>query len=119
MADEAERAVREFGPPVATPSAIRCPAITANNFVIKPAMTTMLQNSSTFYNGLSQTSRTLVDAAAGGAVMAKMATEAFELLETMASNNYQWLSERMNPKPAGVLPSSKFRVHHKEPIRVR
>ncbi|XP_021831504.1 uncharacterized protein LOC110771504 [Prunus avium] len=220
MANEAERAVREFGPPVATPSAIRRPSIAANNFEIKPAMITMLQNSSvfyglpnedpnihlaifleicdtskfnrvtddavrlrlfpfslkdkaklwllsqpqdsirtwddlskkflaktakfrqeimsfaqfdkeplyeawerfkdllrkcphhelptwiqvqTFYNGLSQTSRTLVDAAAGGALMAKTATEAFELLETMASNNYQWPSERMNPKPAGVL----------------
>ena len=57
----------------------------------------------TFYNGLSQTSRKLVDAAAGGALMTKTATEAFELLETMASNNYQWPSERMNLKPAGVL----------------
>ncbi|CAL8168247.1 unnamed protein product [Prunus armeniaca] len=109
----------------------------------------------TFYNRLSQTSRTLVDAAAGGsgeptevqgsavalsfvrkscgesgvctsvdpkpfkycpffekfmdsplaggALMAKTATEAFELLETMASNSYQWLSERMNLKPAEVL----------------
>ncbi|XP_020417839.1 uncharacterized protein LOC109948603 [Prunus persica] len=226
MAKEAERAVGEFGPPVATPSAIRRPAIAANNFEIKPAMITMLQNSSvfcglpnedpnihlaifleicdtskfngvtddairlrlfpfslkdkaklwllsqpqdsirtwddlskkflakffppaktakfrqdimsfaqydkeplyeawerfkdllrkcphhelptwiqvqTFYNGLSQTSRTLVDAAAGGALMTKTATEAFELLETMASNNYQWPSERMNLKPAGVL----------------
>ncbi|XP_020425758.1 uncharacterized protein LOC109950616 [Prunus persica] len=186
MAEEAERGVGEFGPPVATPSAIRRPAIAANNFEIKPAMITMLQNSSvfcglpnedpnihlaifleicdtskfngvtddairlrlfpfslkdkaklwllsqpqdsipwerfkdllrkcphhelptwiqvqTFYNGLSQTSRTLVDAAAGGALMTKTATEAFELLETMASNNYQWPSERMNLKPAGVL----------------
>ncbi|CAB4286127.1 unnamed protein product [Prunus armeniaca] len=40
---------------------------------------------------------------AGGALMAKTATEAFELLETMASNSYQWLSERMNLKPAEVL----------------
>ncbi|CAL9012887.1 unnamed protein product [Prunus brigantina] len=226
MAEEAERAVGEFGPPVATPSAIQRPAIAANNFEIKPAMITMLQNSSvfyglpnedpnihlaifleicdtskfngvtddairlrlfpfslkdkaklwllsqpkdsirtwddlskkflakffppaktakfrqdimsfaqydkeplyeawerfkdllrkcphhelptwiqvqTFYNGLSQTSRTLVDAAAGGALMAKTATEAFELLETMASNNYQWPNERLNLKPAGVL----------------
>ncbi|XP_020423025.1 uncharacterized protein LOC109950012 [Prunus persica] len=215
MADEAEGAVREFGPSVATPSAIRRPTIAANNFDIKPAMITMLQNSSvfcglpnedpnihlaifleicdtskfngvpddairlrlfpfslkdkvklwllsqrqdsirtwddlskkflakffppaktakfrrdimsfaqyekeplyeawerfkdllrkcphhelptwiqvqTFYNGLSQTSRTLVDAAAGEALMAKTATEAFELLETMPSNNYQWPS---------------------------
>ncbi|XP_020417981.1 uncharacterized protein LOC109948695 [Prunus persica] len=45
MAEEAERAVREFGPPVATPLAIRHPAIAANNFEIKPAMITMLQNS--------------------------------------------------------------------------
>lgn len=57
----------------------------------------------TFYNGLSQTSRTLVDAAAGGAVMGKTPTEAFKLFETMASNNDEWPSERLNPKPAGVL----------------
>ncbi|CAB4278593.1 unnamed protein product [Prunus armeniaca] len=48
MAEEAKRAVREFGPPVATPLAIQRPAIPANNFEIKPAMITMLQNSSVF-----------------------------------------------------------------------
>ncbi|CAL9011906.1 unnamed protein product [Prunus brigantina] len=56
----------------------------------------------TFYNGLNTTSKTLIDAAAGGALMAKTQDEAYEFLETMASNNYQWPSERAMPKKARV-----------------
>ncbi|XP_016648321.1 PREDICTED: uncharacterized protein LOC107880735 [Prunus mume] len=56
----------------------------------------------TFYNGLNTTSKTLIDAAAGGALMAKTQDEAYELLETMTSNSYQWPSERAMPKKAGV-----------------
>ena len=48
----------------------------------------------TFYNGLSGHTRTLVDAAVGGALMAKSYNEAYELLKRMANNNYQWLTER-------------------------
>ena len=47
-----------------------------------------------FYNGLCGTTRTIIDAAAGGAFMSKSANEAYELLEEMATNNYQWPSER-------------------------
>ncbi|XP_021831329.1 uncharacterized protein LOC110771347 [Prunus avium] len=81
----------------------------------------------TFYNGLSQTSRTLVDAAAGGALMAKTATEAFELLETMASNNYQWPSphpssdcttgnpftsvEQVNQRPPPGFPAQEKKIN--------
>lgn len=54
----------------------------------------------TFYNGLSCTTRTMVDAAAGGALMGKTIDEAYELLEEMASNNYQWPSDRTIPKKA-------------------
>ena len=42
----------------------------------------------TFYNGLNLQTRTVIDAAAGGALMGKSASEAFNLLEVMASNNY-------------------------------
>ncbi|KAI3446836.1 hypothetical protein Pfo_003501 [Paulownia fortunei] len=52
----------------------------------------------TFYNGLSGSTRTLVDVAAGGALMGKTHEEAYDLLETMAGNAYQWPSERIIPK---------------------
>ena len=42
----------------------------------------------TFYNGLIGHLRTIVDAAAGGALMGKSSNEAFDLLEEMAANNY-------------------------------
>ncbi|KAI3445417.1 hypothetical protein Pfo_002082 [Paulownia fortunei] len=52
----------------------------------------------TFYNGLSGATRTLMDATAGGALMGKIHEEAYNLLETMAANAYQWPSERIAPK---------------------
>ncbi|XP_062085254.1 uncharacterized protein LOC133791343 [Humulus lupulus] len=57
-----------------------------------------------FYNGLCGTTCTIIDAAAGGAFMRKSANEAYELLEEMATNNYQWPSERAgsNKKVVGV-----------------
>ena len=57
----------------------------------------------TFYNGLMGHLRTIVDAAAGGALMGKSSDEAFDLLEEMAANNYQWPSERVNPKRAASI----------------
>ncbi|XP_062083461.1 uncharacterized protein LOC133789704 [Humulus lupulus] len=56
-----------------------------------------------FYNGLCGTTRTIIDAASGGAFMSKSANEAYDLLEEMAMNNYQWPSERETTKKvAGV-----------------
>ncbi|KAL5578113.1 hypothetical protein UlMin_019812 [Ulmus minor] len=52
----------------------------------------------TFYNGLNAQTRTIVDAASNGALMSKTYNEAYALLERMASNNYQWPTERV---PAG------------------
>ncbi|XP_062085819.1 uncharacterized protein LOC133791927 [Humulus lupulus] len=57
----------------------------------------------TFYNGLRGNTRTIIDVAAGGAFMSKSAHEAYELLEEMAMNNYNWPAERENKKVAGVL----------------
>ncbi|XP_017970395.1 PREDICTED: uncharacterized protein LOC108660654 [Theobroma cacao] len=48
----------------------------------------------TFYNGLIGSIKTTIDAAAGGALMSKNAADAYNLLEEMALNNYQWPSER-------------------------
>ena len=52
----------------------------------------------TFYNGLGSSTRTLVDAAAGGALLGKPHQAAWDLLEEMAANAYQWPSERAVPK---------------------
>ncbi|XP_038976654.1 uncharacterized protein LOC113463578 [Phoenix dactylifera] len=52
----------------------------------------------TFYNGLIHSVRITIDAAAGGTLMSKSTKEAYELLEEMASNNYQWSNERGMPK---------------------
>ncbi|XP_060969464.1 uncharacterized protein LOC115710689 [Cannabis sativa] len=56
-----------------------------------------------FYNGLMNETRTLIDAADGGAFMRKSANEAFELLEEMAMTNQQWSTERgPSKKVAGM-----------------
>ncbi|XP_062106297.1 uncharacterized protein LOC133817724 [Humulus lupulus] len=47
-----------------------------------------------FYNELCDTTRTIIDVAAGGAFMNKSANEAYELQEDMATNNHQWSDER-------------------------
>ena len=45
----------------------------------------------------------IIDAASGGALMGRERDEAYELLEEMASNSYQWQSDRAMPrKAAGV-----------------
>lgn len=48
----------------------------------------------TFYNGLNDTIQNNIDAAACGALIEKNCDEAYELLEIMANNNYQWAIAR-------------------------
>ncbi|XP_062086155.1 uncharacterized protein LOC133792262 [Humulus lupulus] len=59
----------------------------------------------TFYNGLKPASRMVLDASANGAILSKTYNEAFEILERIASNNYQWSNTRapISRKVAGVL----------------
>ena len=58
----------------------------------------------TFYNGLNEPTRVMVDAAANGALLAKSYNEANEILERMATNHYQWPTERLpTRKTPGVL----------------
>ncbi|XP_057247487.1 uncharacterized protein LOC125492826 [Beta vulgaris subsp. vulgaris] len=52
----------------------------------------------TFYNGLNESVRITIDAAAGGAIMGKTTEVANRLLEEMASNNYHWSNNRGKPK---------------------
>ncbi|CAJ2651912.1 uncharacterized protein LOC123905413 [Trifolium pratense] len=48
----------------------------------------------TFYNGLLYNTRLTIDAAAGGALMDKPYNQAYQLIESMAQNHYQWGNER-------------------------
>ncbi|KAH9780391.1 hypothetical protein KPL71_008059 [Citrus sinensis] len=48
----------------------------------------------TFYNGLNPSTRLIVDASTNGALLSKSYTEAYEILERIANNNYQWPSAR-------------------------
>ena len=49
----------------------------------------------TFYNGLNAQTRSMVDASANGALLMKSYNEAYEILERMSNNNYQWPTERV------------------------
>ena len=46
----------------------------------------------TFYNGLKPSTRLMVDASANEALLSKSYTEAYEILERIPNNNYQWPS---------------------------
>ncbi|KAH9647957.1 hypothetical protein KPL70_025394 [Citrus sinensis] len=48
----------------------------------------------TFYNGLKPSTRLMVDASVNGALLSKSYNEAYEILERIANNNYQWPSTR-------------------------
>ncbi|XP_024029937.1 uncharacterized protein LOC112094091 [Morus notabilis] len=62
-----------------------------------------------FYNGLNGQSRTIVDSTAGGSLMAKSIPEAYNLLEEMSTNSYQWPSERSIPKKTAG-------IHEEDPL---
>ncbi|XP_024028757.1 uncharacterized protein LOC112093792 [Morus notabilis] len=49
----------------------------------------------TFYNGLNASTRAMVDASANRALLVKTYNEAYEILERMSNNNYQWPTERV------------------------
>ena len=49
----------------------------------------------TFYNTLSDSTRIVIDASAGGALMKKTTDQAYGILEDMATNSNQWPKEIM------------------------
>ena len=56
-----------------------------------------------FYNGLQPNTRMIVDVAAGGALMSKNRDGAYKILEELASNDFQWQSEKKTlQKVAGM-----------------
>ena len=52
----------------------------------------------TFYNGLSDSARTIIDASAGGTLMKKTIDQAYEILEDTTTNTTQWPRDRSAPK---------------------
>ena len=51
----------------------------------------------TFYNCLSEATRTVIDASTGGALMKKTMDQVYEILEDTTTNCNQWLSDRLTP----------------------
>ena len=54
----------------------------------------------TFYNGLRNATRTMIDASARGALMKKTTDQAYEILEDAATNTNQWPREKATPVKA-------------------
>ena len=54
----------------------------------------------TFYNGLRDAIKTVIDASAGGALMKKTTDQAYEILEDAATNNNKWPRDRIIPVKA-------------------
>ncbi|KAL5546795.1 hypothetical protein UlMin_006482 [Ulmus minor] len=50
----------------------------------------------TFYNELLPPTRLMLDASAGGALLNKSYAEAYDLIESIAANSYQWPTSRIN-----------------------
>ena len=51
----------------------------------------------TFYNGLTDATRKVIDPSAGGALMKKTMDQAYEILEDAATNSNQWPRDRITP----------------------
>ena len=54
----------------------------------------------TFYNGLRNETRIVIDASAGGSLMKKTTDQAYEILEDAATNTNQWPREKTTPVKA-------------------
>ena len=52
----------------------------------------------TFYNGLSASARTIINASASGALMKKTTNQAYEILEDTATNTNHWPRDRLTPR---------------------
>ena len=51
-----------------------------------------------FYNGLSDSARTIIDASTGGALIKKTTDQAYEILEDTTTNTTQWPKDRSTPR---------------------
>jgi len=51
-----------------------------------------------FYNGVTQAVRSTIDVAVGGTLMNRTEDEAYNLIDEMTLNNFQWSTKRVQPK---------------------
>ena len=56
----------------------------------------------TFYNGLINGHRVMVDATTSGSLMRRKPNDAYQLLDDMANNAFNWQSEMSNRKSTGI-----------------
>ncbi|KAL0415791.1 UNVERIFIED_CONTAM: hypothetical protein Slati_3411000 [Sesamum latifolium] len=56
----------------------------------------------TFYNGVTLASRATIDAAAGGTIMKKLSSEAFNIIDEITTNLYSYGQERTNKRAADI-----------------
>ena len=55
-----------------------------------------------FYNCLSDSASTIIDASTGGAFMKKTTNQAYEILEDTSTNSNQWPRDRSAPRKSLV-----------------
>ncbi|KAH9680288.1 hypothetical protein KPL71_026499 [Citrus sinensis] len=98
MADDRDRAIRDYA--VLTPQVVH-PGIIRPEERFKELLRRCPHHGipcciqlETFYNGLNLSTMLMVDASVNGALLSKSYTEAHEILERIANNNYQWPSTR-------------------------
>ena len=56
----------------------------------------------TFYNGLGDLARKIIDASVGGALIKKTIDQAYEILEDTTTNTNQWPQDRAGPRKSIV-----------------
>ena len=62
----------------------------------------------TFYNGLSDSTKTIINASTGGALMKKTTDQAYEILEDTATNSNQWPRDRSTPRKSLAIADTEF-----------
>ncbi|KAL0367369.1 UNVERIFIED_CONTAM: hypothetical protein Sradi_3627000 [Sesamum radiatum] len=56
----------------------------------------------TFYNGVTLVNRATIDTAAGGTIMKKLPSKAFNIIDEIATNLYSYGQERVEKRTAGI-----------------
>ena len=65
----------------------------------------------TFYDGLGDSTRTIIDASAGGSLMKKTTYQAYEILKDTSTNTNQWPRDRSAPRKSLVGADTKVLIN--------